>query len=299
MNRDRLQEYIDKFENMIWSAKFVLIKLLKKQEYTLVSRNKQFENIHKGETCFILGNGPSLKYETRLEELSNYTVFSVNQFYRSELFEIIRPQYHVMVDPLFFKLKSEDASELDTLLRMRQIAADERIQMILPVDAYKYVKEQMGDSSNYIFVKNRFKMCENYHRPISMAEFIPASRNVVQTAIYCAIYMGFKRIVILGCDMTGLLDNYVKRKPGGPEEKFSHIYEYTNEEKERMKRVHAEHSNELMLTGFATMFRDFRLINNVCKEKGIELLNATQETALDMLKYSELNLILDELGEII
>ena len=127
-----------------------------------------------------------------------------------------------------------------------------------------------------------------------MAGYLPASHHVVQTAIYCALGMGFKRIVILGCDMTGLLDNYVKRSPD-KNETFSHVYEYTEAEKQRMQRVHAAHDNAFMLGGFYAMFQDFRVIAEQCREMGVEIYNASQTTAVDSLPYAKLDEILDEL----
>ena len=94
--------------------------------------------------------------------------------------------------------------------------------------------------------------------------------------------------------MTGWMDNYIRRGAENSEG-FSHVYEYTEAEKRRMHKVHQTHDNELMLSGFATMFRDYRLIGNCCKCLSVELSNATQETALDNLAYSSLDVILDGL----
>ena len=95
--------------------------------------------------------------------------------------------------------------------------------------------------------------------------------------------------------MTGILDNYIKRSPTRKVETFSHVYDYTDVEKKRMQKVHAMYSNEYMLDGFYQTFRDYRILNEYCIKRNIRILNASQETALDMLPFANLNNILDEL----
>lgn len=295
LNREKLHIILEKTENVFWGAQKLVWNIKNKDEKALLDKNEELKDVHYGELCFILGNGPSLKDETRLEELANYQVFTVNQFYRSELFNIVKPNYHVMIDPIFFKLDDSNPNECDTLSRMKKVSEDTSLHMILSVDFYSYINRHLSRADSHYYVKNRYKMTENYKKEIDMSSYLPASYNVIQTAIYCAIYMGFKKIVLLGCDMTGILDNYVKYSTDGDTEHFSHVYEYTAEEKKRMQKVHAEHSNECMLLGFYNMFRDFRLINEICKKKNIQIYNATGNTALDMIEHVCLDDVLNKM----
>ena len=292
--RERVNNTLTNIENFIWSVQLFYEKMRRTERWKLLKKNEELRNKYEGETCFVIGNGPSLKLEKRLGELKNYKVFSVNQFYRSEWFDVVQPDFHVMVDPLFFNLSDQNETHRDTLERMRKIALQEKTQMILPADAYGFIKENLGNVENHYYIKERYAVSEAYKKKYDMAGYLPASCNVVLTAIYCAIYMGFKRIVILGCDMTGLLDNYIKRSPNKEIEKFSHVYSYTEEEKKRMQDVHKMHTNEFMLHGFYKMFRDFRVLKIKCNELGIDLTNATQETALDCIPFSVLDNILNE-----
>ena len=52
-----------------------------------------YSNIHEGETCVIIGNGPSLRLDD-LERLSKYITFGSNQIYRLPF----TPTYYSMVD---------------------------------------------------------------------------------------------------------------------------------------------------------------------------------------------------------
>lgn len=289
MKRKKLQEILISLENFYWDIRFAQQMICRDPMIKLLKSNEKYKNIYNNKTCFILGNGPSLKYEKHMDKLQDYTVFSVNQFYRSNLFKVVKPKYHVMVDPLFFNLHENDPDEAETLLKMREISSDPNIHMIFPVDFYKYIKKHIGNEDKHIYIKERYRVGETYNKGYDMSKFLPVACNVVLTAIYCAIFMGFKRIIILGCEMTGLLDNYIKRSLNSETEKFTHVYEYTEAERRRMQRVHSMHSNERMLLGFTTMFHDFRIVNNQCIKMDIKLLNASQETALDMIPFTTLD----------
>ncbi len=47
---------------------------------TQAMRLRKFRSIHKGEDCFILGNGPSLN-KIDLSLLKNYHIFGLNKIY--------------------------------------------------------------------------------------------------------------------------------------------------------------------------------------------------------------------------
>ena len=293
MNREQFSTFFAKLENCIWTLDNT-VKGITGSSMARIKRNKKYNNSASG-VCFILGTGPSLKLESRLDELSNYPVFTVNQFYRSELFNVVKPDYHVMIDPLFFNLDPNKPEDADTLNRIINVVECKKVKMIFPIDVVEYLEKNIGQTDDCIFVKGRYMLHDGYNREIRIDNYIPANRNVVLTAIEIAIAIGYKTIVILGCDMTGLLDNYVKRSPSRNIESFSHVYEYTEAEKKRMQKVHAMYSNEYMLKGFYLMFREYRILYEYCKKRNIVLLNASQETALDMLPFVSLDDVLDEL----
>lgn len=297
MNREELYSCLDNIENFLWKLQFIKGKFMRSATNLLLERNKILKNTHKGETCFILGNGPSLKTESRIAEVAKYQVFTVNQFYRSNLFEIVQPNYHIMIDPLFFNLDSSIPSELETLNWMQKVSLKKEIKLIFPVDHTKFVKENITDRDDIIYVKNRYRLNEKYLYGFNMSEYLPGAYNVVLAAMYCAIYMGFTRIVLLGCDMTGLLDYFVQRDEKNNEVTFTHVYDYTENELKRMRNVHNLHDNEFELNGFNRTFHDFRITRDLCKKKGIIVVNATKTTALDNLDYTTLEYELNMLEE--
>lgn len=284
----------DKLENHIKSLLTVCEKVTGLGEIKNLKQNSYYNNLFKGETCYILGNGPSLKNEKNLEKIAGKHVFTVNQMFRSNIFNLVEPEFHVMCDFRFFELDALNKSENDTLLRMKNLKNTNNLKLILPIKYKKYIEEnEIGKTDTNIYIDGRYRMFKGYSKDIKLDDYLPGSLNVVLTAIYCAIGMGFSKIILLGCDMTGIMDNYIK-KSNIDVERFSHIYSYTNEERERMKKVHSSISNEDMLFSFAKMFSDFEATSQYCKKNGIILINATCETALDCLEFGNLDELLNE-----
>ena len=242
MKREKIVYLLNRLENTFWSVDFAFRYLFSTKMQNQLKRNKTLNSSHVGQTCFILGNGPSLKLEDKIHRISDYNVFSVNQFFRSELFDVVHTNFHVMMDPLFFELDKNNQDDYDTISRVENLIQRKDIVKFFPLEAKRFLEDNYTIDETCRFVKNRYVLCDKYSKKMKLNRYLPTSRNVVQTAIYLAIAMGFNNIVLLGCDMTGIMDNYVRRSPNR-EEKFTHVYDYTDQEKRRMKRVHDSFSN--------------------------------------------------------
>ncbi len=70
---------------------------------------KDFQNIHEGETCIILGNGPSLKhFDWDLAYAEEYPIFGTNRIYLTGH----EPDYYVAVNDLVVQQFSHEIEEL-------------------------------------------------------------------------------------------------------------------------------------------------------------------------------------------
>ncbi len=164
------------------------INLIYEKKYGF--RNKdilRFKDIHKGERCFVIGNGPSLRYED-LELLysSHEICFGANRIYLSYEHTRWRPDYYVAVD---YTIVQND-------------------------------RKKILEMSGIRFIRHFYKMVEKWNQPeiyefrglvnqpgdprISedMYEGIYTGNTVVYDAIQIALYMGFQEIYLLGVDMT-------------------------------------------------------------------------------------------------
>lgn len=140
----------------------------------------KFKDIHKGESCFIIGNGPSLN-KMDLSPLKNHHTFGLNKIYL--LFDKVdlNLSYHVAVNPLVIEqsVKEFESLSCPSFLAYRcahkLIKALEHIYFILPQGKlYTF----QTDLSKEIF--------EGY--------------TVTYVAMQIAFYMGFSQVFLIGVD---------------------------------------------------------------------------------------------------
>ena len=101
---------------------FGLYRMCRPDRAHLLKGNMKFKKLYEGERCFILGNGPSLK-EQNIELLKHEYVFTVNQFCRNPISEVIKPNFHFWVDDLFFTVdrnKNEDMELVSVMKKFRK-----------------------------------------------------------------------------------------------------------------------------------------------------------------------------------
>jgi hypothetical protein len=129
-----------------------------------------YKDKHKGETCYILANGPSLN-DVDLGLLKNKITFGTNRIYLSEF----TSTYYVSVNPLIIEQFWDEIKDLDST-------------MFLPV--------QTDVDREFVPVDTRLGVAcfSNPEGPIW------EGHTVTFVCLQLAYYMGFDRVVLLGLD---------------------------------------------------------------------------------------------------
>lgn len=147
----------------------------------------KFKDIHKGQRCFVIGNGPSLRYED-LECLhANHEIcFGANRIYLAYEYTNWRPDYYVAVDYMIVRNDKKKILNLEGTKFIRHF--------------YNF-SGQWNSKEIYEF---RGLVCQPDSPQISLdiCEGICMGNTVVYDAIQIALYMGFREIYLLGVDMT-------------------------------------------------------------------------------------------------
>lgn len=139
----------------------------------------KFKDIHQGEDCFIIGNGPSLN-RMDLNPLRDYHTFGLNKIYLMLNRVNLNLSYHVAVNPLVIEQSAKEFESLScpSFLSYRKahnlIKPCEHIYLILTGGTHRFD----GTLSKEI--------CEGY--------------TVTYVAMQIAFYMGFSRIFLIGVD---------------------------------------------------------------------------------------------------
>lgn len=150
----------------------------------------KFNHVHEGESCFIIGNGPSL----RIADLELLQEKKIVSFGSNGLFNIFdktdwRPDYYMVIDGLFYKNNKETIQN--------------------QVNVIKFLPILLGDialddsKSFYYTVKNYITNDALFEFSDDASQYICSGKTVTYALLQMACYMGFKTIYLLGVDWTG------------------------------------------------------------------------------------------------
>ncbi|NEP50562.1 MAG: DUF115 domain-containing protein [Moorea sp. SIO3C2] len=184
-----------------------------RQKYNL-KRNIELKDKHKGQRCFIVGNGPSIKGQDLTLLKDEYTFF-VNYFYRHDQISEINPKYYAIVDP---KLVTGEwpLSMLDEIIDKCPQAN------LLMAAQYQDTPEIAAYGEKvpiYWLYANQF-LHEGFSCSTDLTRSLGGA-NVITICLFSAIYMGFNEIYLLGVDCDGLFRDLVDTS--------SHFYEAKKE----------------------------------------------------------------------
>ena len=145
----------------------------------LFKRNlEEYRDIHRGERCFILGNGPSLK-KTNLSKLKGDYTFGMNRIYL--LFEEVnfRPSYYACVNNLVIRQFAQEIREIDAP-KFLEANCEKDIETDTSMHFLKYIDKPgfYGDPTGGL-----------WH-----------SATVTYVSLQLAYFMGFKEVILIGVD---------------------------------------------------------------------------------------------------
>lgn len=256
--------------------------LLKRDQIEDIAKNRKFKDIHKGERCFILGNGPSLN-ELKFSDLKSEYVFTVNQLARRPDYCQLNANYHIWSDFNFFKVDPDRAEDLELVNTMIAVnTGDNHPECFFPVDV-KPVLEELGVANkvNANYFKIHTKLYEGFHEKTDFTRLLPGLSTVVQYAILLAVYMGFSEIILLGVDTTQIMvqiKSYLKCN-----DQSDYMYTLTDNEKKRMERQLESTSLEEYARSYWHLLFSYRVLYEYCRDKNVKLINCSSVTTIDSI----------------
>lgn len=252
--------------------------------------NRNFDSIQ------ILGNGPSLKDDIPkiLAKRKNSAIMVVNTFATTELFEQLKPEYYVLVDPVFFSpLKNERIKKVQESTLMALIEKTKwNLNLFVPYSATKSILikeiEKGNDLIKIIFFKNipvigGYQKMNNFFFFNNLAN--PLFMNVLIPAIFFSIKMKFFKILLWGADnswhenYTLGKDNYIYRTDRHFFDKdFENNLIILSKADGSPQRVHEEFFN------MYNVFRVYHSLEAFSKKYKCQIFNLSSKTWIDAFK---------------
>jgi hypothetical protein len=241
---------------------------------------KKLKNKYNGKRCFVMGNGPSLN-EMKIELLEKEYVWGFNRCYL--LYDRIawRPQFYTAVDDLVVPDISEELNN--------QIRHSSCTTYFFP-DNFLY-SGVIESHQNIIWFKHRGidhkKKGDGYFSK-NPNQYVRIANTVTITAMQLAVYMGFNPIILIGCDTKFVLPDDIKTSgtvyDSGTGEKITGYKVISCRDNDpnhfdpryfgAQRKWHAPNVNG--------MINGYKNTNIVCKQMGIEIINATRGGELEV-----------------
>lgn len=153
----------------------------------------ELKDSHKGEKCFIIGNGPSLTVaDLEMLQKNNIPTFGMNRIFNIFPSTIWRPTYYICEDILILRGIEDQIEKMTST------------EKFIPVNLYWYenidIKNVHYFQLDYSSIDN-----ENFNLSLDVPNKVRCKGTVTTTCVQLAIHMGFTEIYLIGVD-----NNYSK-----------------------------------------------------------------------------------------
>ena len=166
---------------------------------SIIKRNKRFKDIHKGESCYIFGNGASIKYFD-LEQFDNRIVIACGLLFLHKDFKKLNTKYYFTGHPFFYYpywtnpySHSLEKNLLGSIYKSK-IYEYRDIEYFVSLTNFLGLR---GKNINYLY---------HYDEPFDskVGWDLSGKYRFMESALSgmlgIAYYMGFRDIILVGCD---------------------------------------------------------------------------------------------------
>lgn len=245
---------------------------------------------------FVLGNGPSLS-----ENLANQTFLfqntdciCVNCFADSAFFEVIKPKYYLLLDPIYWRegclqMMTEERERVFSNIKTKTTWP---IILLLPNDAkvtmnWSQIFQENKNISvtffNSLPLKGLKYFVFNFYR---MNLGMPPAQNVLVAAIFLSINMAYDKIFVCGADHSWHEDLAVNQE-NVVCLKDRHFYDSTEPILRPWYKGGADGETWKMheiLAALGRMFEGYQELEEYSRYRNVEVFNCTKHSYIDSFK---------------
>jgi hypothetical protein len=173
-----------------------ILLLLSKQE---IGKNKRFKDLHSGESCYIFGNGVSIKYFD-LREFNDRVSIGCNMLFTHRHIHELDLKYYYIGHPfLFYKYWKNPYSHKYQSNLMGQLYR-KKIQLNLHTEYFTSLSNSLGLKGENINYLHHFGSQHSSFKSVDLTNSFSPMEGGLDGMLGLAIYMGFKDIILVGCD---------------------------------------------------------------------------------------------------
>lgn len=236
--------------------------ILKHFKYTPYAHYmKKIHNSHLGESCFVIGNGPSLRAEdlTTLHE-NRIDTFAVNRIFKIFSKTNWKPNYYVSTDHVLIRDMLDEVNAL------------ELGEKFIPLQN-KYYHDIKVNGAHYFFRNDLRERDQKDGFSLDCTEQVNMRGTVTIACIQLAMHMGYRHIYLLGVDHN--FDKVITESGEviiDPSVKNYFCEGYDDDV-----------ANEVV-HNLGNTTKSYMDVEKFCSTNGVEVINATRTTKLDVFK---------------
>jgi hypothetical protein len=261
---------IRKFKNRYFNNISQKPEINEETDYSLVIPNKALVNKYNGESCFLIGCGPSIKNQ-KIYKLKNQKVIGLSTFFYHQDYEALNIIANVFTGYTYHK----NNYNLDEWIHYyNEIYKKCKNEIFLHEDDFDFI------SNNKEFIKQKetkyYKTKSNIYNILinetpSIDKEIYEGQNIAIFGIQIAISMGFKKIYLLGLD-----HDWIYRLINKSQTKFHDSksdYNITNQDQ-----------FSFWVKVYYNLWSDYEYIKKFAEQKNVEIINVTEGGVLDVFE---------------
>lgn len=175
-------------------AKSVLVK-------KVLDRNKKFDGLHKGESCYLFGNGASLKYFD-LKNFDDKIVIGCGALFLHRDFKKIDVKYYYGGYSFFYYPYWINPYSKKINKNILGIFYKEKMPCYENVKYFVCLSNYLGIRGDNIYYLHHFSKAFKTYSDSRMDENFTPMASGLAGMLGLALFMGFKDITLVGCDYT-------------------------------------------------------------------------------------------------
>ena len=174
-------------------------KALRCLSKTTLDRNIKFKNLHLGETCYIFGNGESLK-SMDFKNFNDKVSIGCNSLFLHKDFNELDCRYYQILPPLFFLpyfkfYKKWQRNNISSIYR-------KKIKIFNKTNYFTSIYNKFIIRSPNIYYEHHFGVSKASLENYELHKTFSFMAGATDAMIGMAIYMGFKKAILVGVDYT-------------------------------------------------------------------------------------------------
>jgi hypothetical protein len=256
------------------------------EEQAILHRNLKFLDTHRGQRCFILATGPSIRSQD-LRPLQNEWCIAVSEFYKHEHYNLIKPAYYTFVPSSPPYSDEVIRVKLKRLEELKQLSQEE-------IFFFGMNDRKLVEASNLVTDKQRVYYLNFSFRclttpTIDLTAIVPGPASAALNAVWIGMYMGFSEIYLVGCDYDSLWKwdgsgTYLRPNV------YQHFYDGEPSTGFEPMDLDGELREKLALR------QQFRWTNQIALQQNTRIFNANPKSYLDVLPKIPLESVLKTSG---